>query len=233
MNDVMRALRNHPFRIAFAILLLVGALFGVRQLTGYQELTIEQREPASGVTKIYQVKDKPDTSPAALIDGLNGGQEVTGSTTLRMRKGTYVVVGGSASPDFTRQLEKVTLDNEPVTVVINPPYSSEKLASLLDTARPAIHAAVKQAVPKVDNSYLLAPGQLYGKGEWYGSVLYPNLSPEQRRLSYVDSYRIVVKKEGDSWKVVTVPPEIVLSTLTYPQIPKGVLISTNNQKVPN
>lgn len=232
MNNILQSLRNHPWRIIAVLLLLVGCFFGYRQLTGYQKLTIDFKNITdSGAAKIYAVADKPKESPENLINNLKPVREVSQTTTIKLRKGHYVIVAGDV-PDYNRQYEQITLNNEPATVIINPSYSKARLTAMLVKELPAIQAAITSSVPGIGSSYLLGPGVLYGKGEWYGTVIYPNLSAEERRIQYVDVYRVVVKKSNGTWKVATMPPEIVLSAVTYPGIPRQVLIDTNNQNQP-
>lgn len=232
MNRFVDSLRRHPWRVGVVIIIIVGGLIGYQQLTGYQQLRIDFNGISdSGAAKIYAVPNKPTDSPESLIRNLQPVRETTESTYLRLRKGMYVVVMGDV-PEYNLQYEKVVLADQPVTVVVDPAYSNARLAAMLVGELPTIQAAIKQTVPGIDTQFLLGPGRLFGKGEWYGTVIYPNKTAEELRLQYVDVYHVVLKKEGGTWKVITMPPEIVLSTVTHPNIPRQVLIDTNNQKIP-
>lgn len=231
MNNILQSLRSHPIRVVLAALIAIGLFFGYQQLTGYQKLIVDIKATDSGPVKIYRVKDDPKASPEALIEQKNPTKEVSKSSTEKLRKGHYVIVGGN-SPDFRAEYSRVSLGKDPVTVVIDPPFSDEKLAAILQAEQPAIHAAIKQVVPGIDTKFLLGPGRLYEKGYWYGTVIYPNLTVEQRRLQYTDTYRVVVRKVNNQWQVVTLPPDMSLSSVVYPNIPHAVLSDTNSQRQP-
>lgn len=156
--------------------------------------------------------------------------EFTQSQTISLREGSYVVVGGS-EPDFSIQTTAVDLISDQ-SISVQPVYSEAKLASLLASETPAIQQAIRTSVFGLDSTYTLGPGKLFGLGEWYGTIIYPNLSAEQLRTQYVDVYRVVMKKENDAWTLVTNPPELILGAPKYPAIPKDVLENVNAQKIP-
>ena len=223
-NRILQALRNHPFRIILAFLAAIVLYVGYDQLTGYQQLNIELKEPDSGAVSVLSVSSKSgDTKQVASLPG---------SASLRLRKGSYVVASGD-SKDFAHQTETVDLKDQPVTVVIDPGYSYEKLDALLEEQRPEISSVIAGTLPNIGTGYLLGPGELFHKGEWYGTVIYPNLSAEERRLNYVDVYHVVVNKVDGKWVVATIPPEIVLSSIDYPDIPFDILSRTNLQNQPD
>lgn len=155
------------------------------------------------------------------VDILNSDRKVTtltGSGEVRLHDGNYIykVVGDGYSNEsvaFT-----VTKDADPITV--DPPYSTEKLASLLDTQRQAITDTLSLTYAGIFDSFEYYQLDLHDKGEWAAGILRQIVD----RRDSPDYYRFVAKKDGTSWKVV-VPPQIAIQKSGYPDVPEEILYS--------
>lgn len=227
MNSFLLLLRNHPFRLLVPVLLFVVIFGGWQLWPRSHDLSIAIEPQVPGFTvKVY--KGSGEGNQELLEENLVA--TVTQNQTLSLREGKYLIRGGPA-PDFRVVYEEVELkDNSSVT--LSPEYSDDKLATLLQQESSAIQQAIRSGVYGFNDSYRLGPGRLYSLGEWYGTIIYPNLSSEELRLQYVDVFRLVMKKENGNWKLVTEPPQLVLGAPDYPEIPKDVLNSVNDQKLP-
>lgn len=155
--------------------------------------------------------------------------EFTGSETLQISKGRYILVT-SESKDFAKQTSQFTLGDTPEKIIIYPLYSSNKLTSLLPTEKGAITTLLNSSFPGVIGEYDVDVGRLYEHGDWYGTTLRLRLTDEQRRLSYIDIYRIVAQRVSGEWRLVTTQPELIVNIKDYPQIPRDVLVDLNRQK---
>jgi hypothetical protein len=146
----------------------------------------------------------------------------TDTETFRVKKGVYVyaVSGGSDYQEFS---EQISVGAKPVNLSMPQlNYTPAKLASMLAKERPAIESVINNAYPSQMKIYSIQGGKLYGNGQWYGARLVPN---DPRTY---DTLRIILKKEGPTWQIVTKPPEIVISQPVYPQIPAYILSDLNN-----
>lgn len=144
------------------------------------------------------------------------------SEKFRVKKGVYVyaVSGGSDYQEFSAQ---ITVGAKPVHLTapqLN--YTPAKLASMLAKEQPAINSVINTAYPSQMQLYSIQGNKLYGNGQWFGAKLVPN---DPRTY---DTLRIILKKEGSTWQIVTTPPEIVISQPVYPQIPAYILSDLNN-----
>lgn len=147
--------------------------------------------------------------------------ELSKTGDYRLKKGLYVYVasGGTDYQSLTRQ---VKLGSVPVTIDVTLELSDKKLVSLLLAEEPAIKSVIQERYPSQLQSYTIQKSRLYKDGGWYAAKLVPN------DTSTNDTLGIVLKKTGVTWRIVTLPPEIVISKAIYPEIPSEVLTDLNN-----
>ncbi len=222
MNRFIAAIVNHPIRTAVVVILIIGGFAAWRFWPRYYNLSIEVETSVPG----YEVQ----VFSGASNDSGEPIVKTTESQTFSLRSGEYVVVGGTA-PDFSPTSQTIAL-NEDISISTRPVYSDLKLSNMLDSELPAIQQAIRSSVSGFSDEYKLGRGRLYDLGQWYGTIIYPNLSAEQLRVQYVDVFRLVMKKEGGKWTLATNPPRLVLGQPNYPNIPFEVLNNTNNQLLP-
>lgn len=148
---------------------------------------------------------------------------LTQSGAVQLPKGSYVALSRETT-DYADFSVQFLVDNKPVTIDINPPYSTKKLASLTIAAKAEITPILTSAFPKINVLYSIEDGWLYNQGEWYATKLdykgpagqYPN-----------DSLRVIMHKENGGWKIATNLPDIIISSPRYPNIPRDVVGSIN------
>lgn len=228
MNSLFLAIRNHPYRLIVVLLLIIAGLGAWRWWPRYYDLTINVNPTVSDFSvKVYPVKEGQDVGSATSSQPV---AEVKQTQTLNLRQGNYLVLSGP-EPDFIVTIKDVKLESN-TSVDITPAYSSTKLDDLLKAESSAIQQAVRSSVYGFSDGFSIGPGKLFGLGEWYGTIIYPNLSDEELRLQYVDVYRLVMKKENGVWKLATNPPQLILGDPDYPEIPREVLDNVNDQKQP-
>jgi hypothetical protein len=226
----MQPQARRPLAIFIIVLVvLVGATIGYNYLKSFQKLTVVIGSDIPSL-KVSVYKLPPGGHESGPLSDFKAPKylvrETTSSTTFKLKKGEYLV-SSSGNNDYVEQDEEVHLD-QPQQAKVDPQYTATKLASQLKQEASAINQAIAGAVPGVAN-YTVAGGKLYQRGEWYGTVLTVKQTAEQARTSYTDIYRLVAQKQNGTWKVVATP-DLNLSIVTYPSIPRAVLVDVNKMK---
>lgn len=218
---------NTSFRrlaILLTILSIVsGGMYAAwSYMQSFQYLTVKQEPASTTGTTISIIQEN---SKEVVASSISPGE------TIKIKKGSYRVrfTGNS----YREEVIEVTLDSKPETITITPSYTSKKLSETLHSERSAIREAIDKKFPGATQSYTIEPGKLYMLGEWYGTKLYVKQSPEQARTNYVDIFRLVLKKEGSTWRVITDPPQLILSSVVHPEIPREVLVDVNKNPEPS
>jgi hypothetical protein len=149
-----------------------------------------------------------------------------------------IVIGGasfaygalSAQTPTTRQ--QVAVSTKPSVPAAKPSASpsakpsSQPITSLsqqLTDQLPTIQGALTAAYPKISTDYTVGRGKLYGDGNWYGTTLtYKGTDTANR-----DTLRVLMQKKDGVWTVRTKPPQPMLSTTEFPDVPKSALQDIN------
>lgn len=97
------------------------------------------------------------------------------------------------------------------------------LNKLLLSERSTIMGVLKAKYPNIDTQYVIAEGKLYDKGEWYGTTLTYKAKDTMNR----DTLRVLMQKKQGIWTLRTTPPQILLSTVEFPDVPKSILKAIN------
>ncbi len=146
---------------------------------------------------------------------------------IKVPKGDYLLKY-TGSNGYASKYENITIQDKPVVISLDPDYSQDQLVDMLDQDFDTIKAALGAKYQNIGD-YIIEKGKLYKKGEWYATTLQ---YIGDNYYNY-DSLRLVMKKENGSWKLITDPPSIVISSRNYPSIPVDVLQDVNNvQNVP-
>lgn len=97
------------------------------------------------------------------------------------------------------------------------------LKKLLKSERPTIISVLTTAYPKINTDYIVSEGKLYEKGEWYGTTLTYKGKDSLNR----DTLRVLMQKKQGAWVLRTTPPQMLLSIIDLPDVPKQVIQSIN------
>lgn len=205
------------------ILLIVGVVNYVRSR---QQLTVSFDVSTSEqfTAVIYEVTDVENTDYQSYVRDENAVLTITGNTHTKIKKGKYVLAG-QGNEGYANALTPFTLAEEPVTLTIKPAYSEGKLQNILNDQRGAIRDALIRSSPRALGLYDIDAEKLYSQGEWYGATLVPK-NTDDNALAF-DLLRLVMQKDGDTWKLATSPPELILSRVVYPDIPRDILVDIN------
>ena len=201
-------------KVIFLMTLLLGLLGGLLWFVSYQRsfgnVRIMLDENAEAV--IYKQAGEDEKEKTQVLVSFTN--EFAG----KLKDGIYVVEN-EASADFSKQsIFFEVKDNTQVIIKVS--YSPDKLASLLMKEQININEAFAKKYPELPGGYQLGQGKLFEKGNWYGALVVPNNAE-------LDTLRFVMQKKSDKWELVTDPPDIILSSIIYPDIPKEVLQAVN------
>lgn len=141
---------------------------------------------------------------------------------IKVSKGRYLLKY-TGSDGYTSDYKNFDVANKPIYISLNPDYSEDRLSSILEGEFEGIKAALSAKYQNIDN-YIIQKGKLYKEGQWYGTTLQYNGDD----LFNYDTLRLVMGKRGGAWQLVTDPPNIVLNSKDYPNIPIDVLRDVNN-----
>lgn len=158
----------------------------------------------------------------------NSSESVVGTITdsgssLRLEKDSSYLITYTADKNYADGSTTIVVNDDTKVIKLDPYYSTEKLSSMLDPELTQVHQVIRDNYGEAINSYTIARGNLYHKGEWYGTTLvYIGGDP-----FVSDPLRVVLKKTDGVWKPATRTPEINLNTISYPDIPKDIMSATN------
>lgn len=172
-----------------------------------------------------KVKDTKTISLYSADDVNKKIRSFDGSGTYRVRDGSYVIKY-TGDDGFAGGEKRITLDNENQKVVITPEFSASRLNTILDKEIVQIHSALNKQVERL-GIYQIQRGALYKYGDWYGTTLVYNGNDEYN----ADMLRLVMKKDGDTWKMVTKTPSIHINKFNTPDTPDDVLDRINGAPV--
>lgn len=113
--------------------------------------------------------------------------------------------------------------NRPPRISVPAALTPAELTHKQAVEQESIHVALTTAFPTLMTLYVFEREALFEQGQWYGAVLtYTGPDADNR-----DSLRVVLRKQDDTWSVVTTPPRIIVSHVEFPDIPQSVLKSIN------
>lgn len=186
------------------------AMFAFARFSSFHTITFKTDYPNLGIQLYRQTDDRSSEKIGAIQNG--------SKFTLENGKYYYMVTGEHIAPSAVKF--EVTRSEE---MAIKANFTSDYLKSLLAPEEPAIHAVISKYSPKVDVFFTINKGELFGRGEWYGTTL-TNKNDDPAQPS--DNYRVVLKKENGLWQLIG-KPELTLSAPNYPSVPKEYLSKIN------
>lgn len=130
--------------------------------------------------------------------------------------GASLTYGALTAPKQQKQAPAATTSQPPETKKPAPKPT-------LESEFPTIKGVLLASYPKVDTDYVMGNRQLLGDGRWFGATLTYKGSDTANR----DTLRVLLEKKDNVWTLRTTPPEPLLSTKKYPDVPKSVLQTIN------
>lgn len=103
------------------------------------------------------------------------------------------------------------------------PTKTISLADQLTQEKPTIHSVLIGTYPAITTDYDIAREQLFEKGQWYGALLTHKGTDTENR----DTLRVLMEKKDGAWTLRTAPPQPLLATKQFPDVPRNVLMDIN------
>lgn len=199
----------------FVIILILTATIIFKNYGQTQNVTINYKN--SNNIQIYTAGgEDPTPYKETVSDIKSSGQKV------RLKKDSVYILRYDGDDGYTGGDITITTPIKEPSVDINPYFSDDKLASLVNDESSKINDTIKSKYNKI-GLYNIEKGKLYHFGEWYST----KLTYKGKDAFNSDSLRIVLKKTGSSWEVKTDPPNIFLSKQYYKNVPEDILIDAN------
>lgn len=200
--------------ITFSVIFIaVFFILGIFYLTSFHKVSINLKPPDLAVD-LY-ARNSKDSS--VKISSLRNSQVVS------LRSGDYYAV--PTSKKYSSSPINFTVEETAKSVDINPDYSDKFLLNLLNTEYPAIQSVINSRYAAVLSGFTLSTGRLYMNGTWYATTLVQKV-PER---AFGDTYRLIMKKENNTWKIV-VPPKLVISRYDSRSVPMSIIDGANQQQ---
>lgn len=190
------------------------------------KILIKQPPTESVTVKIYPLidhesstKDYEDKTPL---------KETSSDINIRLKNGEYVIVIPEGTV-YEPLVQEFAVDASRKDAVVLPRYSSQGLESQLNKQRSDIRAVLYTQYDFLNPKkrlYTFLDEKLHLQGNWYTATV-RELIPGRNKS---DIYRIVAQKKEDNWILVTIPPDLVISNVRYPDIPREVLLDLNGRQ---
>jgi hypothetical protein len=204
--------------IAITLVMFIGVVWAVTYARSFQTLIVE----VSGDTTTTRISPKDSTTNTKEI-------EIEYGKPTKLKKGTYTLT--TTGEEYETLSTDVELGKTKATLNLEPNYTQQKLQDILRSEQVVIDEAIARDIPKT-KAYQLREGRLYKTGQWYGVIAEEAIPKSQIQTTYIDSYKIIMKKEDGQWKTMTPVPEILLTTKAYPTIPREILLDINKYAEP-
>lgn len=218
------------FFTVFVLLIISGAVYMFLSQRSYQNVNLVVDNPSGKSFKATIHRIDSENHEGDYTSGLENTKpitEVSESIVVNLRPGNYLVVS-KGNVDFEDMTTEFSVQDKPIDVVLKPSFTSAVLENELVRQRDKIVSALRTTSPNATNFYSIDIEKLYQQGGWFGGTLVPKNSSDQQLA--VDVLRFVAQKQSNgSWRIVTNPPELLLSHVKYPNIPREILLDLNRQ----
>lgn len=179
--------------------------------------------------KIYKTKlTSQETSVDSIITKSEFVQQISKPSSLQLTESKYLAtIEGKELKNTVVEFKVMgTMD---VSIVLEP--TKEKLAAILSSETNIILSDLSKQQPLINQlGYSIIKGELFLDGTWYGALVIKNTALTGQQEGYSDIFRIILHKEKDVWMIKNKYPELVISTVKYPEIPRDVVSQVNQMK---
>ena len=206
--------KKYIILIVFTFILLLAAGFGLNYYLTHKKVTINIKKP--GITaEVY--KSNPTS------DELDNGQKVASLTTsgdVLLDAGKYYITPKGKNYDDA-PIIFIVKDSD-TSVSVDPTYSNAYLQEQIKKESDAIKMVITKAYPAATSNFIINTGKLYQDGSWYGTTMVEKVGEKNNG----DVYRLVLRKQEDSWRIVAIP-KLVLTSAENKDIPIEILSDLN------
>lgn len=203
----------------FSIVLVIIIYTFINYIDSIQQVTINYKHVSNVVIfEDFVANNSPENNKSVTVIKKSG-------ETITLPKKNYFINYTPEKGYEDKNISLALFDNKK-NISIDPDFSAEKLELARKKEFSFIKQSLAQKYPDIENLYSIQTGKLYKKGQWYATTL------QYIGEDYVnaDSLRLVMKKKGGKWELITTPPSITLSKYNYPSIPLDILDDINNEQ---
>lgn len=200
--------------LVITILLLIGA--GVGIWLGFE------REVVVPTYKIDFESKINDTNFKIINRDTNFETTFKTPHQMKLRSGLYYVFAQNQKKYTRLPQQVVAIQDEKIELKFE--YSPEYNNEILSADRSDIISQIQQKYPKTitENDFVVSPGAFFHHGKYFAT-----------RIGRVDSgemvgtnYYIIFQKADSDWRQIT-HPELIISSVDYPDIPKDIVQTVN------
>ena len=200
--------KKHGYIALFTIAIGIGIFLTISHIYSYQTVQFSFDDKLGDVT----------------VTGQNTTEKVRNNTPIRLKKGTYVIK--KSGKNITHESQSIYIGSNTKDIPVTLNYSYEYLQQIYQNEKENITKTLYRAYPKTKGLYTLSGDRLYHQGELFGAALVFHTATDDN----ADTLHVVMKKQGNTWKVLSNPPEPILSKQNYPSIPREILRAINQAK---
>ena len=198
-------------------LILIGGIWGVlAYMSQFQSVKVSY--DTADVTKL-ELYRAFESKGVLTLDG-DKIQDIESGRDYTLSKDTYALK--PSGDKIKTDLIRLDVGDIPLNQTVDIDYNTLYLDSVLKSETAAITQALFTSNQKIQELYVLNPGVLYKKGQWYGTTLsYKGSNPLER-----DTLRVILVKKDGVWSVAA-KPSIVIAAPAHNTIPTSVLKAVN------
>lgn len=188
------------------VIVCIAATLGMNYLASLQKVTF--------------VYDQNQGNVSLTGNHITDKMNITPNKEFTLPKGTYQIhISGDNAKSDVRTLN---IQDTPITQTIPISLPDKKLQELLGKELPAINILIDKQYPTLMSLYTIKD-TLYDRGQWYGAVLtYKGTDNDNR-----DTLRLIAHKDAGQWKLITTPPQPLVSTQEFPSVPREIIDTLN------
>lgn len=194
--------------LALSLVVIIAAIVGLQYYLSFHKVTISLGVKVDEAA-IYNVLSKDKV------------KNITENSVVSLQNGDYYIVPSGKTVDTSPVT--FTVNNEPLTVVVDPGFSRSYLQAELEKQLPDIRKALVASSTE-SIQYTFDQPTLYKNADWFGALLvHRNLNPRDEP----DYYRVVAQKSNGKWKIIGTP-ELVLTKDHFEKVPVDILSAVNH-----
>lgn len=213
--------RYQKIGLLVALLLVIGIIVFIVISLLPQKVVVRFNTETGAIATLYKAASSEDLHDLE-DDQIKGVkvQEITSAKEMSLVRGSYII--SITGENVEKKRYALTVDG-PVSQQIAVDYSEAYLTAQLKKIEPLIHADLKKQLPSIQGVYDIRTGKLHELANWYTTRL-RYIGPDKYHR---DTLLVIMKKENNTWKLVTKTPEIIVSYPKYPSVPREIIKSIN------
>ena len=220
-DGTLRSRSRSPRSVIVLAVYIIAILIGIFTANYFLTRHTVTFESPKEVESIAIYNDNGSDDANASNKAIQNIKPVSSSQNITLKDGNYYVSAGGEKLADNKQ--KFTVDGNDIDIPLTPSYTETHLEELYVSQKSEIEAVMQKQYPTIGTTYVLQKPGLYGRGDWFGTIVAQNVDPTLDRPEY---YRLLAHKENDTW-VLQGYPRLVYLQSDFPKIPKNILDMIN------